>query len=244
MLDVLRGGTLLDGEGGDEVLGVAEHRIAPLTRLLRAPRPMRWRRIRSALGALAPATVRARHAAGADAVEAFTWLRPRGRQTLVQALGRAEADRPLSFANSVRMVPRRRTQVFALWNRRILAARAAVDIRCPLLDPEVVHALARDGGGLGRGDRTTVLRASVSDLLPDAVLARATKAEFGGAYMNVHTRSFAERWSGDGVDHERVDADELRRLWLSETRIAPTAALLQAAWLGTHRRQTRGGEYR
>jgi asparagine synthase (glutamine-hydrolysing) len=179
--------------------------------------------------------VRARHVGGGRSVEAFTWLRPRGRELLVEMLGLAETAKPLRFSDSVRIVPRRRTQVFSLHNRRVLARSAGVDVRCPLLDAAVVHALARDGGALGRGDRTTVLRALVPDLLPDAVLARTTKAEFGGAYMNRHTRAFAESWTGDGVDHELVDADELRRLWLSETRIAPTAALLQRAWLGAHR---------
>jgi asparagine synthase (glutamine-hydrolysing) len=73
------------------------------------------------------------------------------------------------------------------------------------------------------------------------VLSRTTKAEFGGAYMAGHTRSFAETWSGDGVDHALVDADELRRLWRTEDRIAPTAALLQSAWLATHRQSARRG---
>jgi asparagine synthetase B (glutamine-hydrolysing) len=234
MIEVLRGGTLVDGEGGDEVFGVGAHRIAPVTRLLRSPRTLRWRRLRSALGALAPAAVRVEHLRRSRSVEALTWLRPAGKNAVVEALGRVEAAQPLSFARSVRMVPRRRTQVIALQNRRILAGPDDVDVRCPLLEPEVVHAVARDGGALGRGDRTTVLRALVPDLLPDAVLARTTKAEFGGAYMAEHTRSFAETWSGDGVDHALVDAEELRRLWRTENRIAPTAALLQAAWLATH----------
>jgi asparagine synthase (glutamine-hydrolysing) len=239
MIDVLRGGTLVDGEGGDEVFGVGAHRIAPVTRLLRSPRPLRWRRFRSPLGALAPAAVRVRHLRRGGAVDALTWLRPAGKEAVAEALGRVEAAQPLSFAHSVRMVPRRRTQVIALRNRRILAGRDDVAVRCPLLEPEVVHALARDGGALGRGDRTTVLRALVADVLPDAVLARTTKAEFGGAYMAGHTRSFAETWSGDGVDHALVDADELRRLWRTEDRIAPTAALLQSAWLATHRQRAR-----
>jgi asparagine synthase (glutamine-hydrolysing) len=182
--------------------------------------------------------VRAKYATRPRALQPFTWLRPAALESMAEAMAGVEAHQPLSFAASVRMVPRRRTQTFALRNRRILAGPREVGIRCPLLDPDVVDALARDGGVLGRGDRTTVLRSLVADLLPDAILARTTKAEFGGAYMSVHTRSFAADWSGDGVDHDLVDAAELRRLWLSEDRIAPTAALLQAAWLGTHRPQT------
>ena len=46
VLERLGGGTLIDGEGGDEVLGVAAHRIAPVAGLPRAPRPVQWRRVR------------------------------------------------------------------------------------------------------------------------------------------------------------------------------------------------------
>ena len=94
-------------------------------------------------------------------------------------------------------------------------------------------ALADDGGLLGRGDRTAVLRALVGDLLPDAVLARVGKATFGEAYMGSRTREFATHWTGDGVDPGLVDQDELRRIWLSDEPIALTAALVQAAWLAS-----------
>jgi hypothetical protein len=46
-------------------------------------------------------------------------------------------------------------------------------------------------------------------------------------------REFAARWNGAGVDRELVDADELQRLWASGRPVAPTTALLQAAWLAT-----------
>ena len=153
---------------------------------------------------------------------------------MVDALERTERRSPISFAASVRMVPTRRTQVLSAQNLRILGERWGVDFSSPLLHPEFVHALARDGGVLGRGDRTAVLRALVHDLLPDDVLARTSKATFTTCYMARHTREFAAAWTGDGVDHELVDADELRRIWLSERPVAPTASLLQAAWLATH----------
>lgn len=234
MLELLGGGSLLDGEGGDEVLGVTSHRIAPLARLIRTPRPLRWRRMRSALGALAPAPVRARHVRRQWTEHTLTWLRPAGRDAVASALGDVEAKQPLSFSAGVRMVPRRRTQLLARRNRRILATPYDVDVSSPLLDARVVHALAEHGGVLGPGDRTMALRALASDLLPDNIMARTTKAEFGGAYMGQHTRDFAEQWTGEGVDPELVDADELRRLWRSDERIAPTAALLQSAWLASH----------
>ena len=128
------------------------------------------------------------------------------------------------------MVPTRRTQVLMARNRRILAERRDVAMMSPLLHPDFVHAIARDGGVLGRGTRTDVLRLLAPDLLPDQVLARTTKAAFTLCYLSCHTREFAARWTGAGVDSELVDPEELRRMWLSDRPPAPTAALLQSAW--------------
>jgi asparagine synthase (glutamine-hydrolysing) len=144
-----------------------------------------------------------------------------------------DRDEPLSFAASLRKVPTRRTQTLTGRNRRIFARRRGVEFTSPLLDPDVVHALAHDGGLLGRGDRTAVLRRLVPDLLPDVVLARTSKVMFGTAYMGRPTRAFAERWNGDGLAPELVDVERLRASWLNEERNALTSALLQAAWLAT-----------
>jgi asparagine synthase (glutamine-hydrolysing) len=231
LVDAVPGGSVIDGEGGDDVLGETMHRVGPLSRLIRAPRPVRWRRVRAALGALAPAPVRGRHARERRREQPIAWLRPAAQDALLAAVDRAERDRPLSFATSVRTVPQRRAQVLGARNRRILARAKDVEFSSPLLHPDFVHALARDGGVLGPGDRTAVLRALLADLLPDEVLTRTSKAFFTRCYMARHTREFAARWTGEGVDHELVDAEELRRVWLSETPSPPTAALLQTAWL-------------
>ncbi len=172
LVEAVPGGSVIDGEGGDEVLGVAAHRVAPLTRLIRSPRPVQWRRVRSALGALSPAVVRGRHARREWGRDQFAWLTDAGVEVLLAGLEQSEREQPLSFSASVRTVPRRRSQVLARRNRRILAGRREVDISSPLLHPDFVHAVARDGGALGRGDRTSALRALVPDLLPDDVLAR------------------------------------------------------------------------
>jgi asparagine synthase (glutamine-hydrolysing) len=232
LVDAVPGGSVLDGEGGDDVLGVEFHRIRPLTRLLRQPRPLTWRRVRSAAGALAPAVVRGRYERKKwDGPTFVTWLRPEAMKALVDKLAQLERDRPLAFASSVKMVPRRRTQLLLAHNRRILATERDVDFRSPLLDPEVVHAFARDGGLFGRPSRTDAMRALASDLLPDTVLSRTSKANFTRCYHGRPTYEFAARWSGDGVDASLVDPEELRRIWLTERPAAPTSALLQSAWL-------------
>jgi asparagine synthase (glutamine-hydrolysing) len=232
------GGSVIDGEGGDEVLGVAAHRVAPLSTVFRRERRPTKRDIRTALGATAPASIRVRRAQlrWRSRIDRFApWLRPAVREELLRTAAQTERDEPLSFAASVRKVPTRRTQTLTARNRRIFAGGHGVEFTSPLLDPDVVHALARDGGPLGRGDRTAVLRRLVPDLLPDAVLARTGKVMFGTAYMGRPTRAFAEHWNGEGLDPELVDAERLRASWRNEERNALTSALLQAAWLATER---------
>lgn len=233
LLEPVRGGSLLDGEGGDEVFGVEAHRIAPVTRLVHRPRPLRWSRIRSALGTFAPRRIRAAHVRRQWQDADLAWLRPPARTALLDAIARTEAASPLSFATSVRTVPRRRTQVLLARNRRVLARSYDVEVASPLLHAEVVEGLARSGGWLGRGDRTAVLRALVPDLLPDEVLARTSKTVFDGAFQGRHTRTFAQGWDGSGVDTALVDPEELRRWWVGDQGNALTAALLQTAWLET-----------
>lgn len=239
MIETVPGGTLLNGEGGDEVLGVLAHRISPITGLLRAPRPLRWGSVRSALGAAAPRAIRTKRARWRHQQLQTTWLRPQAHEALLDAVAEGEGTEPLSFAASVKRVPRRRTQLYLAHNGGVLARRHGVEAWSPLLHPEFVHALSREGGRLGVGDRTAALRALIPDLLPDAVLARRSKAVFSGAFNARHTREFANAWSGEGLNEELVDTTELRRVWRSGHGIAMASALLQAAWLADHRANER-----
>jgi hypothetical protein len=231
LLEIAGGGSLLDGEGGDEVLGVINHRIAPLAGLVRHPRRLRPGLARSALEALGPADMRIRRAQRFWGAETTPWLREPGREMLLETLALGERERPLAFDASVRRVPAERHHVLAGRNRRLRARIRDVEVHSPLVHPEVVHALARQGGRMGPGSRTDVLRTLVPDLLPDEVLARTTKADFTDAYLSSLTRDFAAGWDGQGVDQQLVDAEELRRSWLGAEPNALTAALLQQAWL-------------
>jgi asparagine synthase (glutamine-hydrolysing) len=161
-------------------------------------------------------------------------LRPAAKEAFLRALADTERESPLSFAASVRTVPVRRSQFLAARNRQILARKQDVEFTSPLLHPDVVHALARDGGVLGRGDRTAVLRCLASDLLPDEVLTRSSKASFNGCHVARYTREFAESWTGAGVDPEFVDPAELRRGWLAGVPMGLTMGLLQTAWLANN----------
>ena len=233
VVDHVRGGSLIDGEGGDEVLGVTAHRIAPMTTLVRSPRSVTPVRLRRAAVALLPKRLRSRRVRDRWTADPIPWLRPVAAAALAAAVGREEAAAPLSFATSLTQIPRQRAQVLGARNREFFARGCNVELSSPLLHPDVVHALAAQGGFFGVGSRTATLRALVSDLLPDDVLTRPTKATFNGAFWSVHARAFAQRWNGDGVDTSLVDADEVRRAWVAEQPPPNAFALVQQAWLAT-----------
>ncbi len=235
MIEAVPGGSVIDGEGGDEVIGDDWHRIAPVQRLLRS-RPLQWRRLRSALGTVGPAGARVSRIR--RTTDQTTWLTAAGREIVLDAMAREERARPLRLATALRMIPRKRKQVLAARNRRLLAAQTDVEVTSPLLHPDFIESLARRSGTLGLGNRSAVLRELVPDLLPDEVLTRTGKGQYTRCYMGGPTQRFAAGWSGDGVDAELVRAEELKRLWASGAPAAPTAALLQAAWLATAGRST------
>jgi asparagine synthase (glutamine-hydrolysing) len=107
-----------------------------------------------------------------------------------------------------------------------------VSVVNPLVDPEVLAALARAGGPTGWRSRDDAMRRLFGPLLPDAVLTRATKAEFSTPVWGPAVRAFARDWAGEGVDQRLVDVARLQREWLAPKPDFRTALLLHAAWLG------------
>jgi asparagine synthase (glutamine-hydrolysing) len=122
----------------------------------------------------------------------------------------------------------------------LLANRHDVQVVHPLADRRFLAALAREGAAAGYGNRTVAMRALFGGLLPEAVLARPGKAEFGLALWGDESRAFAQAWGGEGVDSELVDADALRAAWAEPNPDFATATLLQGAWLAATRQSAPG----
>lgn len=228
LLDRARGGSLMTGLDGDGLLGnwrwlrvqqVLHHSLAPV------PRDV----LRVGL-ALAPAQLR-RHRTGIDAGAAFPWLRPGVAAQVSAAMAVEAAGEPRRWDRRVAWYARRRYLAVAVHSLGLLAGARDVAIRHPLLGASFLAGLASEGGAGGLGDRSALMRVLVGDLLPEAVLTRATKAEFGRAIWRDRARAFAETWSGAGIDPALVDHDLLRSQWRTENPCSGSATLLQAAWL-------------
>jgi asparagine synthase (glutamine-hydrolysing) len=232
LLPPARGGSLLLGLGGDELLG--DYRWTPLNdALARRRRPVARDAGRLAVARL-PSPLRARVLARRSWQLDRPWLRPAARRELTR-LERRAADEPLRFDRALAKAARLRSLAIARVSLELLAADTGTAVEFPLLDNLFVAALARAAGPRGVGERAAVMRAVAHGVLPDALLERRDKAFFTATFFGPATAEFARRWSGEGLDDSLVDPEVLRALWLGENPDFRSAMLLQTAWLHDRR---------
>ncbi|PXY32793.1 hypothetical protein BAY60_07220 [Prauserella muralis] len=229
MLDLARGGTLLTGEGGDEVFGLK--RITPITKALKARGRVTPRVYAYAARSLAPAAVR--RAAALRQRYRRPWLREPVEVELARRDAADIAAYALHAGTHAWQFTRRRCVLRAYETVRLLASELDAEYVQAFAEPELVAAVAAEAGFWGWTGRTATMRSLFRDLLPRAVFERTTKAVFGGAVFTERTREFARNWQGAGVDATLVDPEALRANWLSDRPHAPTMSLLQQAWLAT-----------
>ena len=229
LLEAARGGCLLSGFGGDELF--ASWRWRNHADALARRRPPAALDVLRLPYAASPGAVRAWREGHRYRLVGLDWLRPQAGRAASRLAASARAEQPRSWSRWVDWFARRRSLCASQWSLSLLAADADTVLVHPLLDPGFLAALARTGGRLGLGDRTAAMRGLFDELLPDAVLSRATKAEYGEALWGRGARQFAARWSGFGVDAELVDPAVLKQEWLSPRPHEDSAMLMHAAWL-------------
>lgn len=227
ILERARGGSLLTGIGGDELLGTSAARHVLLARRRVRPRASDARTL--ALAAL-PRPVRAAVWRRRSAPP-HPWLTAAGAERVTRALAREEMSWPHRWDRSVEHW--RRSRAYAALDRALptLSAEHDVEVVNPFLDPRVLSELATMAGATGFESRTAAMRELFGDLLPAELLARPTKAAFPGPLWGPAMRAFAADWGGEGVDSRNVDVEALRRQWLAEEPDFRTILLLHAAWL-------------
>lgn len=231
LLEGLGRGTLLTGEGGDEVFG--PRRITPLLYMsLRANGPRRRDVWLSTGRALAPRVLRNAEARAASRKGSTReWLRSDIRSRHARLAAADIASEPLRWDQSVLWLAGGRAAVEGRHNYQVLGQEFSLDVIDPLLDTAFLGALAGFGGRFGLRSRTAWMNCLFADVLPAAVLSRSSKARFNTAYFGPQSREFARSWDRGGVDSELVDTDRLRQEWLADRPAAMSASLLHAAWL-------------
>lgn len=229
-----KGGSFVDGEGGDELF--APGRLMPLRALVTSRRPPSVRGLASAALAVAPAPVRGsayrrhyrRHLQ-------MPWLRPAARADFDRAVAADRAAEPADHRRALWQHRHLRGVSLMLRNMTRLASEADVVLSHPLLDDRVTASVAAAGGAVGFPGREHAMRRLFGDLLPEALLARRSKARFNRVAFNVHSRAFARSWDGRGLDEDLVDPEALRQTWLADEPHGLSFALLQSAWLAAQR---------
>ena len=227
------GGSLLSGEGGDEVFG--PRRARALSGLARVRRPWQAAHLaRSSLASMLPRPWRRgrirQHLAQSLGLE---WLRPAVRDDFLEGSAAQWADEPLAWGRSVKWLTSCRHVRLSVANMAGLASEADVFFAAPFLGPGFLDVLASAFGPLGPENRSAAMRALFGPLLPEALLARRSKAVFTLPAWGPWTKEFIANWGGDGIDDNLVDVEALRRHWAGERPSAMTFGLVQQAWLLT-----------
>jgi asparagine synthase (glutamine-hydrolysing) len=229
-----RGGTLVTGVGGDQVLDRAG---AFRDVLSRRRRPSKREALHTLIG-LSPRIVRRRLVAGTVA-RSYPWLTPEGGAAFHRALLERELRIPIRWDRELRLRWREREMQMNLARLGELAAYHHVDLVHPFTDPAFVSSLAHDGGAFGFQTRTVIMRRLFADVLPDELNSRQTKAWFEEVVWNRYSKAFIasldERRLGGALDAlgvaPLVDPAALLATWREPVPHSNSFMLLQGCWM-------------
>jgi asparagine synthase (glutamine-hydrolysing) len=230
LLEIARGGTLLTGVGGDELLGMS-HWARAASILSRTVRPSR-RDLPRLTAALAPSPLRRvalrRRYAGE---RPFAWLTDEANEELVRATADEIAGEPMRWSRRWAWWRGRREVGIGFTSLELIAADCGATIEHPLTDHAFAAAVARLAATRRLHDRASVMRAVFEPVLTPEILTRASKAAFGAVFWGPQSRSLApvlvDALAGLGT----VDVGRLREVWSRRSPDAHTFLLLQALLL-------------
>jgi hypothetical protein len=230
LLSAADGGSLITGNGGDELFSAwAWHRWA----LVRSRR-LKLRRAELAyLGqSLTPPPVRALLARARPPFR-LPWLKPDAEREVRRGFSEKRGRRSRTWGHSLEGLLSSRYLELAGGAFQAFAADASVLLAEPFFDARVVGAIVAAAPRQGYPGRTTALRAFFGDLLPPETITRSTKAAFTEVLWGEASRAFAARWDGSGLDERLVDVELLRQEWLRPKPDFRAMTSLQAAWLAS-----------
>lgn len=141
----------------------------------------------------------------------------------------SERREPLSWRRRLEWFAGRRQTAATIDALVVLSADFDVRTLHPLIEPPVLAGFARTGGHRGWRNRTEALQALATDLLPEVLLTRRTKAIFDQALIGEPTRRFARDWSGRPIRF--AESEALRQEWLSPSPVFQSITALHTAWI-------------
>jgi asparagine synthase (glutamine-hydrolysing) len=228
LLQLARGGTLLTGVGGDELLGTSQWASAVAV-LTGATRP-RLRDVPRTVVAIAPYDVRRAVLRQRYPVDTrLPWLTANANRELRRRSADDLAREPLRWSRRWQSWSERRETQIGLRSLELIAEDFGTRIEHPLTDLGFVSSVARRAAKSRLHDRTAVLRVVFSSILPGSVIERTSKSGFNSVFFGPESRSLVEKASDELTGLEPVDPTALRRAWADETPDAHSFLLLQAA---------------
>jgi asparagine synthase (glutamine-hydrolysing) len=228
LLEVARGGTLLTGVGGDELLGTSQWARAAAV-LSGAARPS-FRDLPRAVVAVAPYAVRREALRRRYPVDTrLPWLTAEANRELLRRSSDDVAREPVRWSRRWRAWSDRRETQIGLRSLELVAEAYGARIEHPLTDLGFVSSVARRAAKSRLHDRTAVLQAVFSSVLPGSVIERTSKAAFNSVFFGADSRSLAEKAPDELARVEPVDPNALRRAWAAKSPDAHSFLLLQAA---------------
>lgn len=235
LMELALGGSLVVGEGGDELLGL--QRMTPIASMIRRRRPPKLGLLPMLVRSLAPRPARRalcrREVSSSDL---HPWLPVELQVAHLEQDAKDFADAPLRWDDAIRRQVGRRSGRVGLSNVAAVCRASDVAFSHPFLDPHFVESWAVTGGRIGRVSRTGMMRELFGDVLPDEVCRRDSKAHFGGVAVGGPSADFLREWNGEGVDTSVIDLDALRRACAETDPVFGTQLLLQTGWLALHGR--------
>ena len=162
------------------------------------------------------------------------WVRPDALVLFTRLRSAEMSSAPRTWSNWVRWWRRRRWIEVARWSLEKIA-EGRITVVHPYFDATFHGALISDGGPLGYGSRTSIMCRLFTEVLPEKVIRRTTKATtFSHIGWSVHSRNFLKSWDGTGLDDDVIDVEALRSEWAKPSPDGRSALLLHALWLNKH----------
>jgi asparagine synthetase B (glutamine-hydrolysing) len=227
MLEVARGGTLLTGVGGDELLGTS-HWTRAATVLSGAARPQIRDVARVGL-AMAPYGARRRLVRARIRVSAFSWLTERANRELRSRYAEDVASEPRRWRDRRAWWCVLRATGIGLHSLELIAQDHGAEIEHPLTDVAFAASIARTAEEERLHERTPVLLRAFSSVLPSPVLERGSKAAFDSVFFGRESQALAKTVGAELEDLGAVEHTALQREWLGASPDSHSFLLLQAA---------------